>query len=101
MARIKNHWQNEELDKLQEAMDYTAVLSPEFKQRILGYIHFFGTNAHDYKEDALDLIKELKVDMERVSIFSDKFVTFVTINLEFGLTREIAKRENTKKNETK
>jgi len=101
MTRVKNHWQNEELDRLQEAMDYTAVLSPEFKQRILGYIHFFGTNACDYKEDALDMIKELKADMERVSIFSDKFVTFVTMNLEFGLMREFTKRENAKKNETK
>lgn len=95
--RVENHWQNEELDSLQKGIEYSAVLSIEFKNRILSHIHWFGTNGWLYKDDALQAIKDIKEDMSRTSIFSEKFITEVSLKLEFGLMREITKRSKSEK----
>lgn len=91
MIKVKNRWQNESLDVLQDSMDYTNVLSTEFKQRILSYVHWIGTNAINYQDDVIDSINELVTDMKRVSIFSDEFISFIGTNLKLGLKNEIAK----------
>jgi len=88
MARVVNHWQNEELDSLETALSYTSVISTEFKQKILSYIQWIGSNGVNYKDDVLESIKELRADME-----SDKFIDKVCLKLEFGLSREIDKKD--------
>ena len=92
MARIVNRWQNEELDALETSLGYTSVISTEFKQKVLSYIQWVGSNGINYQEEVLEKIKELRTDMERVSIFSDKFINHVCLKLEFGLSREIDKK---------
>lgn len=92
MARVLNRWQNEELDSLETALSYTSVISTEFKQKILSYIQWIGSNGVNYRDAVLESIKELRADMESVSIFSDKFIDKVCLKLEFGLSREIDKK---------
>ena len=92
MARIVNRWQNEELDSLETSLGYTSVISTEFKQKVLSYIQWVGSNGINYQEEVIKAIKELRTDMERVSIFSDKFINHVCLKLEFGLSREIDKK---------
>ena len=92
MARIVNRWQNDELDSLETTLGYTSVISTEFKQKVLSYIQWVGSNGINYQEEVIKAIKELRTDMERVSIFSDKFINHVCLKLEFGLSREIDKK---------
>jgi hypothetical protein len=94
MTRIVNRWQNEELDALETSLGYTSVISTEFKQKVLSYIQWVGSNGINYQEEVIESIEELRTDMERVSIFSDKFINDVCLKLKFGLSREIDKKDN-------
>jgi len=91
MTNIKNRWQNTHLDTLQDAIDYSNVLSSEFKNKISTFISWIGSNGVTYQKDVIEKVNELIIDMHRVKIFSDEFISFVVQSLLNGLDVEVSK----------
>ncbi len=93
MITAPKNYQNESLDNLVKSLDSTAVISESFKNRILSVVEFVGTSGGKQPEVAERQIIDLKEDMDRLLLFSEKFISFVNLRLINGLKLECDKKK--------
>lgn len=65
---------NEIADNLLYSLESTNVLSDDFKQRILNIISVVLTNLEKNEDWVNNSIRDLKIDMNNLIIFSDNFI---------------------------
>lgn len=65
---------NEIADNLLYSLESTNVLSDDFKMRIFNVISVILTNLEDNEDWVNESIRDLKIDMNNMIIFSDNFI---------------------------
>lgn len=80
---------NEEIDQLLCLIEANSVLSQSFSQRIINICLVILTNLDSNVDWVESEIADLKVEMNWLSIFSERFISVITGQLLLGMSRQI------------